>query len=268
MAEEGSSPPPSLRHPWPVRLTHWLNLVFLLAMLGSGLQIFNAHPALYWGDRSDTDKAWLALEARRDPQTGQPVGVTRLFGHEFRTTGLLGVSHDRPRGFPAWATIPGMQWLAMGRRWHLFFAWLLVINALVYIGYSARSRHLIRDLVPRRAQLRAFGTTLRHHFSLRRLREESERGYNVLQQLSYLAVVFVLGPLIVLTGLAMSPWLNAAVPLPDLFAGRQSARSLHFLVAFAFVLFTVVHVAMVALVGPVRHLRAMITGWLPPRRAP
>lgn len=256
------------RHPLPVRLTHWLNFLFLLAMLGSGLQIFNAHPALYWGERSDTDKAWLVLDARADPVTGEPAGITRLFGKELTTTGVLGFSREAVQGFPDWATIPSHQWLAMGRRWHFFFAWLLVLNALTYIAYGFWGSHFARSISVRGEELRTLGTTIRHHFSLRHLRADAERGYNPLQKLSYIAVIFLLGPLIVLTGLAMSPWIDAAVPLPDLFAGRQSARSIHFLLAAGFVLFTLVHVAMVMLVSPVRHLHAMITGWLPPKKTP
>jgi thiosulfate reductase cytochrome b subunit len=264
---EPSAVSPAYRHPWPVRLTHWLNLFILLAMLGSGLQIFNAHPALYWGDRSDAERAWLALEARSDPRSGEPQGVTRIFGATFNTTGWLGFSSDVARGFPAWATIPTHQWLAMGRRWHLFFAWLLVVNALAYIGYSIASRHLTRDLTPNGGELRTLGRTVRRHFRLRHLRADSDQGYNPLQKLSYLAVVFLLGPFIVLTGLAMSPSLDASFHfLPEMFTGRQSARSIHFLLAFGFVLFTLVHVFMVLLVGPWRHVRAMITGYLPPRR--
>jgi thiosulfate reductase cytochrome b subunit len=259
----------SYRHPLPVRITHWLNLLFLLAMLGSGLQIFNAHPALYWGSRSDQGAAWLSLEAGFDPFTGEPVGITRLFGAELRTTGLLGFSSDTPRGFPAWATIPGDQWLAMGRRWHLFFAWLLVANCVAFIVWAAISRHLSRILLPGRTALRNLGPTLVHHFHLRLLRQDSDRGYNALQQLSYLGVIFVLAPMILITGLAMSPRVDAALHwLPELFGGRQSARSIHFLVASTFVIFTVVHVFMVVLVGPVRYTRSMITGWLMPPKGP
>jgi thiosulfate reductase cytochrome b subunit len=157
----------------------------------------------------------------------------------------------------------------MGRRWHLFFAWWLVFNSLTYITFAVASRHLTRDLVPSHAELRNLGQTVRHHFHLRHLRADADKGYNSLQKLSYLAVVFLLGPLIVLSGLAMSPSLDATFPwLPEIFAGRQSARSIHFLVAFGFVAFTVVHVFMVLLVGPWRHLWAMMTGYLPQRRAP
>lgn len=255
------------RHPLPVRITHWINLVVLAIMLGSGLQIFNAHPALYWGNRSDADKAWLAMRAHPS-ETGEYQGFTRLFGREFNTTGVFGLSagrFDQPevRGFPRWATIPSDRWLAMGRRWHFFFAWLFVLNGLFYAGYAVASRHLARDLAPSGVELKGIGHSVRQHLSIRQLRAESAHGYNVLQKLSYLIVVFVLAPLVILTGLTMSPWLDSALPwLPALFDGRQSARAIHFIIAFAFVAFVLIHVAMVGLVGPVNHLRAMITGRL------
>ena len=254
------------RHPLPVRISHWLNLLVLVALLGSGLQIFNAHPTLYWGSRSDPDAALLSMDARRAGD-GALQGITTVFGHEFVTTGVLGVSTGpagglERRGFPAWATIPSPRWLAMGRRWHFFFAWLLVINGLVYVGYSLASRHR-RDLFPNRTELKGVGRSLRTHLSPRGLRAEAAQGYNVLQKLSYVVVVFALLPLVVLTGLTMSPWLDSAYPvLLDVFGGRQSARTIHFVAAFGLVLFTLVHVGMLLLVGPLNHLRAMVTGRL------
>ncbi len=257
-------PSASYRHPLPVRVTHWVNFLVLIVMLGSGLQIFNAHPLLYWGSRSDPDRAWLSIGA--ETVDGEQRGITLLGDWPIETTGVLGVStrdnRVETRAFPAWATIPGPQWLAMGRRWHFFFAWLLVLNALVYLLYTGISRHR-RELLPTGSELRDLGRSLGRHLNPRRLRAESQYGYNPLQKLSYLLVVAGLGPLIVLTGLTLSPWLNSVFPgLLDLFGGRQSARSLHFLAAFGFVVFFVVHIAMVLVVGPVRHTRAMITGWL------
>jgi len=255
------------RHTLSVRITHWLNVLFLTAMLGSGLQIFNAHPALYWGSRSDPGSAWLVMEAIQTADGGLR-GRTRVFGASFDTTGLLGVSDSESgkplaRGFPGWATIPSHQWLAMGRRWHFFFAWLFVLNAVAYLGFSLWNRHFLRDLLPRAGELRGAGKSIRQHLSIRRMREESRRGYNVIQKLTYLVVVLVLGPLILLTGLTMSPWIDALFPqLLDVFDGRQSARTIHFLVAFSFVGFVIVHVAMVILVGPINHIRSMITGKL------
>lgn len=250
-----------MRHRLPVRVTHWLNVLALAVLLMSGLQIFNAHPALYWGDRSDRDRPWFATYAIMTAG-GQPAGVTRLFGREFRTTGVLGLSYDDSgnylvRGFPSWATLPGPQWLAMGRRWHLFFAWLFVINGLVYLAWSLKTRHLTREIVPTSRDWRALPASLWAHV---RLRFGHARGYNPLQKLSYAVVVLVLAPLALLTGLAMSPWIDATVPISALFGGRQSARTLHFIVAFSLLAFTLVHVLMVLMTGPLTKLRSMITG--------
>lgn len=266
MGQAGSARDTVYRHPLPVRIAHWINLLVLVVMLGSGFQIFNAHPALYWGERSDPDRALLRLDAQRGPQ-GDLRGVTEVLGKRFDTTGVLGVS-DGPggrteaRGFPAWATIPGPRWLAMARAWHFFFAWLFVINGALYLLYLLASSERRRRFFPSRTELRHLGAAVREHLHWRRMREHALAGYNVLQKLSYVTVVLVLGPLVVLTGLAMSPWLNAVVPLPELFGGRQSARTVHFLVASGFVAFFLVHVSMVLLVGPWNHVRAMVTGRL------
>ena len=143
------------RHRLPVRVMHWINVVCMAILLGSGLNIFNAHPTLYWGHDSVTGTPWLSIRGVNTPQG--PVGKTRLGSAEFTTTGVLGISQvdGRPteRGFPSWATIPGPQWLAMARHWHLFFAWLFVVNGVAYVLYTVFSRHLVKDLVPTRDEL-------------------------------------------------------------------------------------------------------------------
>jgi thiosulfate reductase cytochrome b subunit len=253
------------RHSLLVRITHWVNLVCMTILLMSGLQIFNAHPALYWGARSDWRHPVLALWAMRPPG-GQPVGLTTILGHSFNTTGVLGLSSSPDgtlvvRGFPAWATLPGPQWLAMGRRWHFFFAWIFVVNGLTYIAYTLVSRHFWWDLLPTGQQLRHIGRSVWDHARLRFPRGEEARHYNVLQKISYIVVVFGLGPLMVATGLTMSPWIDAAYPqLLDLFGGRQSARTIHFITAFTFLAFVVIHVLMVLLSGVWNNMRSMITG--------
>lgn len=260
------------RHPLPVRLMHWVNFICLVVMLMSGLQIFNAHPALYWGQSSHfTGPSFfgtpiLAIRSVRGPD-GKLTGITQIGGASFNTTGWLGAAPGpdgrlRPRAFPAWSTLPGVRWLAMGRHWHFFFAWVLVSNALLFFLYSLASGHLREDLLPRRAELRGLGRSLRSHLGLRFPRGEEAERYNVLQKLAYLAVIFGLGPLVVLTGLTMSPYMDSVAPwLLWLFHGRQSARTIHFVCAFAFVGFFVVHMLMVLLSGPLNNLRSMITGW-------
>ena len=249
------------RHALAVRIGHWINVLCLPILIMSGLQIFNAHPALYWGDRSDRDRPLLSMRAVA-AESGARKGVTTIAGQPFETTGVLGYSGDRARGFPAWATLPGGQWLSMGRQWHLFFAWLFVINGLIFGLYALISRHLTRDLFPWWKDLRGIGRAILDHLRFRHDLAADAKGYNVLQKLAYTGIVLGLAPLIVLTGLSMSPMIDAAFPwLLTLFGGRQSARTIHFIACFAFVGFIVVHVAMVALTGLKNNLRSMFTGW-------
>jgi len=269
--DERQSPTPretkrriTYRHAVIVRLTHWINAACIVFLLMSGLQIFNAHPALYWGNASNFEQPLLSLHAEvTSDQT--PVGVAQVFGHNFPTTGVLGLSEDNgrlvERGFPAWITIPSQQDLATGRVWHFFFVWIFVVNGLVYLGYTLITRHFWRDLLPTREQLRHVGASVLDHLRLRFPRGEEATRYNVLQKLTYLAVILVLLPLVVLTGLSMSPGIDAAIPwLPQLFGGRQSARTLHFVAAWVIVLFTVVHVLALILSSPWNGLRSMVTG--------
>lgn len=249
------------RHRLPVRISHWLNVPFLIILIMSGLQIFNAHPALYWGDSSDRDQTWLSI---RPVQTasGEMKGITTILGHQFETTGLLGYSDGMRRAFPAWATIPSAKWLAMGRQWHLFFAWLFVINGLIFTAYAFASRHVTRDLAPTGMDLRGIGRSLKDHLLLRHPSGEEAKRYNVLQKLAYATVVFAVAPLIVLTGLAMSPTIDTAFPwLLTVLGGRQAARSIHFVACCAFVGFILIHVFQVIVTGFFNNIRSMITGW-------
>ncbi len=252
------------RHHLPIRVMHWINVVCMTILLMSGLNIFNAHPALYWGRESTFADPWVRIGGR-DTSQG-PIGVTRIAGREFVTTGVLGLSavDGRPtaRAFPSWATIPGPQWLAMARHWHFFFAWIFVVNGLLYILYTLFSRHLVRDLVPTREELRNIGGSIRDHLLFRHPTGAAARRYNVLQNLAYLIVVFGLLPLIVFAGLAMSPRLDSVFTgWVDLLGGRQSARTLHFLAAFGLLLFVVIHVFEVLVGGVWNQLRSMVTGW-------
>ena len=254
------------RHPLAIRMMHWINVIAFSLLLMSGLQIFNAHPELNWGKSSyNGQPALLQMGALSDAQ-GQLVGVTRVFGHAFDTTGVLGVSADangRPsaRGFPAWITVPGTQWLSMARRWHFFFAWLLVINGVAYLLYALASRHLTHDLTPTRRDWRSLGQSIKDHVRFRHPRGDDARRYNILQKLAYLSVIFGLFPLIIMAGLAMSPGLNALLPgWIDIFGGRQSARTVHFIAAWALVAFVFIHVFEVMVSGLWNNLRSIITG--------
>jgi thiosulfate reductase cytochrome b subunit len=253
------------RHSLAVRVLHWVNFLTLTVMLMSGLQIFNAHPALYWGATSHFSRPLLSMYAMEDNH-GHVWGVTSVGSHTFVTTGLFGWSkgsggRDTERGFPRWATLPGERWLSMGRLWHLFFAWILVLNGALYVLLGILSGHLRRDLWLTRTDWRRLGHTFIEHARLRFPRGEEARRYNGIQKLAYLFVIFVVAPLIVLTGLTMSPTMDAGFPwLLSIFDGRQSARTIHFICAMTLLAFFVVHILMVVLSGAWNNVRSMVTG--------
>ena len=253
------------RHRLPVRIMHWVNVLCLFVLIGSGLQIFIAHPALYWGSISTFDKPALSLRATRGPD-GTLRGTTQVGSLRFDSTGVLGVSDNMmgqpvARAFPTWATIPGARNLAQGRRWHFFFAWVFVLNGLAYWLWSWRARHLRQDLLPTPGELRGIGDSLVEHAKFHHPKGEAALRYNVLQKLAYLLVIFVLAPGVVLMGLAMSPHMDSVLGwMVDLVGGRQSARTWHFVFCFAFVGFILVHVFMVLVTGPLNQVGAMITG--------
>lgn len=263
------SPPKSAalyyRHALAVRIMHWINVVALTILFMSGLQIFNAHPALYWGKSSYTGNPPLLQIGVADKGDAGMIGYTRIFGHEFNTTGVLGLSHDDGRvyaqAFPGWITIPDHQWLSMARSWHFFFAWVFVINGLCYLAYSLWSRHLARDLLPTRTDVASIGQSIKDHLRFKHETGEAAKRYNVLQKLAYLVVIFVLLPLLVLMGLAMSPRIDALFTgWIDIFGGRQSARTIHFVAAWLLVGFVLIHVFEVIITGLWNNLRSMITG--------
>ncbi len=215
------------RHRLFTRLWHWVNALAILVLIPSGLMIFNAHPRLYWGHYgANLDPAWLEL----------------------------------PR-FPGWATIPSQYSLAGARHWHLFFALVLGFGLLAYIVLGLINRHIQRDLRIRRRDLapRALWTDLKAHLALRFHDPHDPRAYNIFQKLSYVGVIFVLIPLLIVSGLALSPGMWPW--LADLFGGRQSARSVHFIAMAGMTLFVIVHLTLVILAGPVNEIRAMVTGW-------
>ena len=259
------------RHRLPARIWHWVNAAALLVLLMSGLMIFNAHPRLYWGEYgANFDRAWLVIGSTPDS------GYLRIGDYQIEKTGVLGRWTDaqgviKTWAFPGWAKIPTSYSLADGRRWHLLFAWVLSIGLALYMLWTLFGGHLGKDLRVRRAEWspRHIWHDVKDHARLRFPRGEAAARYGILQKLSYIGVIFIALPLMIATGLTMSPGMNAAWPwLLDIFGGRQSARSIHFITAWALVAFFLVHIAMVLLAGPVNELRSMVTGWfrLPPER--
>ena len=266
---EVEAPPPARtvlvpRHALSTRITHWINVVAFLLLLGSGLTIFNAHPHLYWGDASRFSKPWLEMVAKPDAK-GQLRGQTRVGPFVFDTTGFLGASKSvygqmQSRGFPKWMTVPARKSLSDGRRWHFFFAWVLVLNGLAYLVFGFLNRHIPRDLKVTRADLKTIPHEIATHARFQFPKGEEARRYNVLQKITYLKVIFLAFPVLILAGWAMSPGLNALVDLPALFGGRQSARSIHFIFAWGLVAFLLVHLVMVVASGTWNNIRSMITG--------
>ncbi|HWF01233.1 MAG TPA: cytochrome b/b6 domain-containing protein [Caulobacteraceae bacterium] len=259
-----SKPEVIYRHTGLVRLTHWVNALCIFLLIGSGLNIFNAHPRLYWGLKGDDfDPSLLSIGAQGTAGGGLR-GVTRIGHLNLDTTGVLGASMRHggwlARAWPDWLTIPGYQDLADARHWHFFFAWILLANALAYLVWSLAIRHFQRDLVPTWADLRSIPRSILDHLKLRHPHGEEAKRYNVLQRLAYLGLIVMVAGMIA-TGLTMSPGFDAVAPwLLDLFGGRQSARTLHFVFASGIVLFILVHVVEVFLAGPINEIRSMITG--------
>lgn len=255
------------RHRLSTRAWHWVNAVTLLVMLMSGLMIFNAHPRLYWGQYgANYDTPWLKIGSAR---TGAgEFGYLQIGSARIETTGVLGLWKDEDgnlqrHAFPWWATIPSRYSLAFARIWHLAFAWVLAIGLLFYLLWSLFNGHLRRDIHITRAEWRPahIWHDIRDHARLRFPTGVAALKYNVLQKLAYASVLFVLLPLMILTGLAMSPGTDAWFPFAaEFLGGRQSARSVHFICAMLLVLFFLVHIAMVVLAGPFNEVRSMITG--------
>jgi Ni/Fe-hydrogenase b-type cytochrome subunit len=271
MSDQKPTEPLVYRHRLATRLWHWTNAVPVIVMLMSGLMIFNAHPRLYWGEYgANFDPAWFQIGATADTGFIQ-IGETRL-----PTTGVLGRWTDgdgvsQARAFPGWATIPSYYSLALARRWHLAFAWVLAFGLLAYMIASVANRHFRRDIALSRDEVRPrhLWSDIKDHAQLRFPRGEAALRYNPLQKIAYSVVIFGLIPLIILTGMTMSPGLDASWPwLLDLFGGRQSARSIHFIAATLIAGFIVVHLLLVLLAGPYNEVRSMITGRfrLPPDR--
>ena len=214
------------RHALSTRIWHWINLACIIVLFMSGLNISNAHQYLYWGDYGFSPaEAWTS--------------VVR---------------------FPGWATIPGYYSLAEARGWHILMAWPFALGLLFIWVAMLANKHFWRDIRTTRREWKpaAIRQDIVDHL---RFDFAHGGGYNFLQKLSYGVVLGIFLPLMVITGMAISPGIEPSMPwLVDILGGRQSARSIHFITAWAIAGFFVIHVLLVLVTGPLRQIRDMITG--------
>jgi len=215
------------RHALSTRLWHWLNALSLVVLFMSGLNISNAHPHLYWGEWGFAPRdAWL---------------------HVWRV--------------PGWATIPDYYSLAAARDWHVLFAWVFALSLLLFMLAALLNGHFRRDIATRWKDWKPASVWADVRAHLRFEFAHAGAKYNFLQKAAYGMVVFILLPLMIVTGMAMSPGMDAAWPfLSEMFGGRQSARSVHFIVAWLLFAFLVLHLVLLLLHRPVQNTRDMITG--------
>ena len=223
------------RHTGLIRATHWITVISFVALLVTGVEILISHPRFYWGEVGNS----LTHPLFKIPIPSSRSTVPSGYGY---------VLTDQN----GWS-----------RYLHFEAAWALMLAGLVYFIYGLWTRHFRRNLFPAPADRTwaAFRRVVARHLRLLPPDEADARSYNVLQRITYLLVVFVLFPLVIWTGLAMSPSFNSAVPWAvNALGGRQSARTVHFLVSVSLVLFLVVHVLMIAITGFTSRMREMITG--------
>jgi thiosulfate reductase cytochrome b subunit len=245
------------------RASHWLWVLAFFVLVGSGLQIFNASPNLDASDKSDPSRRALAIGS---PAEG--VGTATLFGRTFVTTGWLGWTDDGmgSRGahaFPSPVTIPGYQDLAGGRRWHLFFAWIAGLCWFAWLVSTAIKGNL-REMILRPDDLPKLWPMQAYYLKLRAT-PPPHGTYNPLQKAAYTTILFVVAPLVVVTGLALSPGIDAiANPLTAVFGGRQFARLWHFVGMLLLLGFFAIHTFQVLTQGAINQMRSMITGWYQP----
>lgn len=234
------------RHPYWVRITHWIITISFFALLYSGAEILMVHPRLYWGNAgNDLTPAFLELP------------ISRNYHHHGwdKATPFFAAANSPVSASRTYEIFNQNGW---GRSLHFLSGWVLVITGLFYLLAGIFTRHFRQQLLPRRAEfsLRLWVNDFSGH--LRKIPPVAGDGYGLLQKYTYMGVIFLLFPLAVMTGMTMSPAITAAWPfLLTIFAGAQSARSIHFFVSLALVIFLLVHVVMVARSGFKKQMRSM-----------
>lgn len=215
------------RHALSTRIWHWINAASVAILFMSGLNISNAHRRLYWGNEGFAPaQAWLEV----------------------------------PR-FPGWATIPGHYSLSAARDWHVIFALIFGFSLLAFMLLALRNKHMQNDIFARAREWKPSNIWRDIVQHLKFNFEHGDAKYNILQKITYSSVILILIPMMIFTGMVMSPGMEAAWPwMTDLFGGRQSARSLHFISAWLLFAFFVVHILLVLVSGPIKQIRDMITG--------
>jgi thiosulfate reductase cytochrome b subunit len=225
----------SSRHSALVRVTHWITAICFFALLVTGAEILVSHPRFYWGETGND---------LTPPLFKLPIPASR---------GLV------PTGYEY--VLPDQN--GWSRYLHFQAAWVAVLTGLLYLISGLFTGHFWKNLLPQRADLswRTFSLSIANHVRFKPPNEAETWSYNVLQRLTYLVVIFVLFPLVIWTGLAMSPAFVSAFPATvTVLGGQQSARTLHFFVSLSLLLFLLVHVVMIFLAGFWSRMRAMITG--------
>jgi thiosulfate reductase cytochrome b subunit len=251
------------RHSLGMRFSHALGALAFFVLVLSGLQIFNAAPYLDASDKSDPARRVLSIGAYQDA-AGKPVGQVEIGPLHITTTHVLGYTDagdgtEGPRAFPAWITLPGSQSLADGRRWHLFFGWFLTIAGAIYFIAGVR-RHDLGLIVLRPSDIPKLLPMQLYYLRLRK--DPPPYGkYNPLQKLAYTLVLFVFSPMIVISGLILSPGIDAMLgPFVVILGGRQFARLWHFIFTIALTGFFVTHMILVFSTGAFNNLRSIVTG--------
>jgi DMSO/TMAO reductase YedYZ molybdopterin-dependent catalytic subunit/thiosulfate reductase cytochrome b subunit len=229
-----------LDFPLWLRAIHYLNIVFLSLIIRSGIEILSAHPKLYWKDDAMPGSEWIRFTKKKLPKDE------------------LWTSRDEEESFSSWIAMPGHQNLGLGRHWHFLTDALWVLSGLIYVILLFVTNEWRRLIPTTWAVFPEAWHDLLLYFTGHIVLDPK---YNALQMLTYSSVVFILAPLAILTGLAMSPAIAGRFPwYIRIFGGRQSARSLHFIILLAFILFTIIHTIMVFLHGFSRELGAIVLG--------